>query len=154
MIQSYYGSSQLSRLSRCQCAGCGNDDSISNEDFDKLNGIGKKIRTITVKYRKVNIDGMRRFLCKREGQSLLFQQYYGCQFLCWNIRTTPPRNKGLLETDDASNKITIRSSRIAREFLQNNVPIVLDWASNSPDRNHIENLWKGHNIFIRACKKN
>ena len=33
------------------------------------------------------------------------------------------------------------TSRLAKNFLRDNMPEIIDWLSNSPDLNPIENLW-------------
>ena len=53
-----------------------------------------------------------------------------------NARKQFGRRWRLLQDNDPKHK-----SRIVKKFLDEEVPEVVDWPSNSPDANPIENLW-------------
>ena len=53
-----------------------------------------------------------------------------------NARKQFGRRWRLLQDNDPKHK-----SRIVKKFLDEEVPEVIDWPSNSPDANPIENLW-------------
>ena len=53
-----------------------------------------------------------------------------------NARKQFGRRWRLLQDNDSKH-----NSRIVKKFLDEEVPEVIDWPSNSPDANPIENLW-------------
>src|SRR5690242_1790443 len=88
---------------------------------------------------------MGRHFSNGKNSLVLFYKYYGWTLLCKNIANPT----STCCTKDVWGELALQqdndpkhTSRVAKEFIAENSIHLIDWPSNSPDINPIENMWQ------------